>query len=789
MNRAFTLLALCLMVVAGPAGAATPLPVRMLVPGFTVRELPVELTNLNNLEYAPDGRLFAVGYDGRIHALTDTNGDGLEDASKEFYAPKATDLRAPVGMAIAPEGIYVASKGRISLLRDKDNDGVADSCEMVVGGWPELFVAVDSLGVAIDKDNNLYYGRGCHDFTNPLQIDKRTGKAGYSLKQETGTIMKVSPDRKRREIVATGIRFSVGLQFNRHGDLFATDQEGATWVPGENTLDELLHIVPGRHYGFPARHEKHLPNVFNEPSVVEFGPQHQSACGFRFNEAVAGRKPIGPEFWLDNALVTGESRGKIWRCPLVKTPSGYVGKPVLIAALDMLTIDLCLSPNGDMLVCCHSGPPDWGTGPKGKGRIFKISYTDKSAPQPVIAYPVSRTQVHVLFDKPVDSYVLSTPKELKCGQYVSAADRLESMRPPYKVLEEQATAPVTFVRVLEQKLADEGRTLVLRTEPLPWQATYALAIPGVRAAGAIGTGHTVDVEFTPNGVRFAEGDGRSVGYLPHLDLAVNEAWLAGSHRKASLGDAKLSLSTVLRLPGKKNVLRLRSNRPFALTAGRQHATSGEWQGTHRVMLPLDAAAAGVPLNMVVEGVAGTPLSFHAAYTSDDDPTERPVRAEHLALWHDLPAPPAPLPAATQPAVAGDWHRGKALFHGEAKCSTCHGFTSENTTLGPNLGNLVHRERAAILRDIVNPSAMINPDYLGYKVRLKGGEVVAGLVVSDGADRLRVIESPEKSVTVSRADVMSLSPEAISIMPEGFADLGEAKLNDLLTFLTTPEPKK
>ena len=189
MRGAIVLSALSLLFLPVPGHAAGPLPVRMTVPGFTVRELPVELTNINNLEYAPDGRLFAVGYDGRIHILTDTNGDGLEDTSKEFYAPKATDLRAPVGMAIAPEGIYVASKGRISLLRDPNNDGVADSCEMVVGGWPELFVAVDSLGVAVDKDNNLYYGRGCHDFTNPLQIDKKTGKAGYSLKQETGTII------------------------------------------------------------------------------------------------------------------------------------------------------------------------------------------------------------------------------------------------------------------------------------------------------------------------------------------------------------------------------------------------------------------------------------------------------------------------------------------------------------------------------------------------------------------------------------------------------------------------
>ena len=53
----------------------------------------------------------------------------------------------------------------------------------------------------------------------------------YDLKSETGTVVKVSPDRKHREIIATGIRFTVALGINREGDLFATDQEGATWVP------------------------------------------------------------------------------------------------------------------------------------------------------------------------------------------------------------------------------------------------------------------------------------------------------------------------------------------------------------------------------------------------------------------------------------------------------------------------------------------------------------------------------------------------------------------------------
>src|SRR5690242_8911308 len=61
-----------------------PPPIQMLVPGFTVRELPLRLNNINNLVYSPDGRLFALCYDGNVMQLKDTDGDGLEDTATVY---------------------------------------------------------------------------------------------------------------------------------------------------------------------------------------------------------------------------------------------------------------------------------------------------------------------------------------------------------------------------------------------------------------------------------------------------------------------------------------------------------------------------------------------------------------------------------------------------------------------------------------------------------------------------------------------------------------------------------
>ncbi len=62
----------------------------------------------------------------------------------------------------------------------------------------------------------------------------------------------------------------------------------------------------------------------------------------------------------------------------------YVARNETFARLGTMPVDCAVSPQGDLVVCCHSAAPDWGNGPKGEGRIFKISYTDNTAPVPVL---------------------------------------------------------------------------------------------------------------------------------------------------------------------------------------------------------------------------------------------------------------------------------------------------------------------------------------------------------------------------------------------------------------------
>ena len=521
---------------AAPSQTA-PAAVHLLVPGFQVDELPVHLSNQNSLRFAPDGGLTSLGYDGRLWRLRDTDGDGLEDTAYPYW--DGNGISVPVGMAWTTHGVYVSSHGKVSLLRDSHGTGRADTEEVIASGWPGTDVGtggVDATAVTVDEQGRVYFGILAADYSNAYRLRARrdltpaethwllahgrpaTGDPGetvslYDLNSARGTIQRWDPRTRRLETVATGIRVPYSLAFNRHGDLFNTDQEGETWMPNGNPLDELNHILPGRNYGFPPAHPDWLPGLRSEPPVVGFGPQHESTCGFVFNEPCPatprrsklpevplpvspGQGRFGPKSWEGDVLVAGESRGKLWRVPLHRTSTGYAGREVLIARFDHLVTDVAISPKGDLYVSCHSGPPDWGTGPQGPGHLYRIAYRDAAAPQPRWIAPRSSTEVEIAFSKPVDGSVLNQRGlSIDFGEYVRAADRLETLKPPYAVVRQQDATPRGHLRVRSMRLESGGRSLVLTTDPHPLPVTYAVSIPGIKAAGMKGEGARVDLDY------------------------------------------------------------------------------------------------------------------------------------------------------------------------------------------------------------------------------------------------------------------------------------------------------
>ena len=790
---------------------SNPPPVQILVPGFNVRELMLEVNNINNLVFAPDGRLFALCYDGNVLQLKDTNGDGLEDSAAHFYRNDQNEIPPSIGMCWGPGGLYIASQKRVIHLRDK-GDGTAE-LKTVTGGWvPPTSGAgsnLDAVGIAVDKAGNIFFALGCDAWNQAYRVNPRTGQSEYNIRSERGTILKVSPSWNERTPICTGMRWPVSLAFNATGDLFATDQEGATWLPNGNPFDELLHIQPGRHYGFPPRHPKHLPGVIDEPSTFDYGPQHQSTCGLHFND---GKKVFGPEWWRGDAIVAGQSRGKIWRTKLVKTAAGYVAQNNLIACLSFLTIDAVPTPEGDLLVACHTGQPDWGTGPQGKGKLFKISYTGKSAPQPVLAYPFCETDRRIVFDRRLDanrdSQVTNECKVI-VGRYVTAGERFESFRPGYQVVKHQRTMPRYELPVEEAYIRADRRSFLVRTPGSTEAVNCALTIPGA----AVGSDGEIDMLTDVTGVGAvwysSENHHAWNGWLPHFDLAAARGFTAGSAEHEELFNC-LKRRGALTLRGQLDLWQMLQ--PAVQPDAKLDYDYGSEDVTVVIQanskLEVKVGNNAVPVNGNQVRIRTQPKEnrwlpleislatgrrkprLDVSWFTAEDARPRPLPLRRVLLPWAKPYMPSALVNHAPELDGGDWERGRKVFFSEqAACSKCHQLGGEGGTIGANLSNLIYRDYASVWRDITEPSAAINPDHIAYNVTLKDGQIESGVLLSNSREEVVLGQANGQNLNIPKEKVASMKASATSVMPEGLLKALDAQQQkDLMTFLLTAPMK-
>lgn len=787
-----------------PPFAETPaVKFDMLVPGFVVRELPVRLTSLNNIEYAPDGRLFAGGYDGRFHLLRDTDGDGLEDKVDTFSPDPSANY--PLGMAVKDGMPYAVLTDEVVRWRDTNGDGIPDVRETVAKGFddPELVAApylnhrrVDSsMAIAFGPDGALYMTMGNAGYNNPYWHDKQ-GVAHYSPGKRRGCLLRIGTDGKVEQL-ASGLRYIMSLQFNQHGDLFGSDQEGATWVPNGNPFDELLHIETGRHYGFPPRHPRWLPSVIDEPSVMDYGPQHQSTCGFRFNGPSEGRGRFGPEAWAHDAFVVGESRGKLWRTALARTAAGYVARTQLIGSVPLLLVDCAISPQGDLVICAHTGKPDWGNGPKGEGRLFKIRLTDKATPQPVLVWPGSETETVIAFDRKLDP-ATAAKWTMEGGRYVDAADRLETMRPGYAVVGMQQRQKRTGVAVEGTRIGEDGRSLVIKTAPRTAAINYALA-----SSSGLDLAHDLSgVAVIWQGEKSAQS-----WWLPHPDFVAAREFTRGSAPHSMLWE-KLATLGKLTLRGQLDLTHM-------LTPPTQPLSKLDYEPEPEIVtvifksdadLSLDAPAAKIKRVSANESrltvvaprenewpaftlALTTPAkSLDVSYNTTRDPRPRALASRRFLVPFARPGAPDDRTRKIPQIARGDWNAGHALFNGKAACATCHQLRGEGVRVGPELGNLIHSDYASLLKNITDPNASINPDAVGYTVTLKDGTAVVGTRLGETEAELQIAQPGGAVAKLKKADVARTEPMTTSLMPAGLDKaLSAEELRDLMTYLLLETP--
>jgi glucose/arabinose dehydrogenase len=261
-----------------PLASQTDLPLHTITlpPGFSISLFADEVPYARSLTVGARGTVFVGTKASSVYALPDSDRDGKADEVIRI----ATGLNKPAGVVFYNGSLYVAEINRVLRF---------DNIENRLFNPPQPVVIIDSLPrdihhgfkyLRVGPDRKLYL---------PVGVPCNICKPGDEI---YGTILRLNLEGSGLEIVARGIRNSVGFDFHPDtSELWFTDN-GRDWLGDNSPPDELNRISrPGLHFGFPYMHGREITDpeygkskparLSITPPALELGP-HVAALGMRF---------------------------------------------------------------------------------------------------------------------------------------------------------------------------------------------------------------------------------------------------------------------------------------------------------------------------------------------------------------------------------------------------------------------------------------------------------------------------------------------------------------------------
>jgi putative heme-binding domain-containing protein len=130
----------------------------------------------------------------------------------------------------------------------------------------------------------------------------------------------------------------------------------------------------------------------------------------------------------------------------------------------------------------------------------------------------------------------------------------------------------------------------------------------------------------------------------------------------------------------------------------------------------------------------------------------------------------------------DRNRGRAVFN--KACANCHMHGDAGGKLGPNLTGAWMNGPGYFVENLIDPNAVVGPDYQLTTVITDDGRSINGIVAEETPESL-VLRTPEGPVTVPLKSIEARSLSAKSLMPSGILEsLPEDEFLALIKFLTT-----
>ena len=201
---------------------------------LTLPKIPSGKTWLRTsaLAFFPDGRMAVCTHGGDVWIVSGID-DSLADVQWKRFA---AGMYEPFGLQVIGGKVYVTCKDRLVRLHDLNEDGEADFYESFSADEDvSTFFHAYNFDLQRDGKGNLYYAKS-GQYTS------------YAL---PGSVIKVSPDGKKREVHCTGFRTPNGMGIMPDGRVTVSDNQGS-WMPAS----KVSLCREGGFYGYVQTHSK-----------------------------------------------------------------------------------------------------------------------------------------------------------------------------------------------------------------------------------------------------------------------------------------------------------------------------------------------------------------------------------------------------------------------------------------------------------------------------------------------------------------------------------------------------
>ena len=247
--------------------------------GFTVTKYADQLGKPRMLAISPAGHVYYTDREaGTVSLLRDSNNDGVAD-SKSVVA----NLKQAHGLAIYSGKLYITTVKEVYSAA-MNPDGTLGQPQQLINDLPDGGQHPNrTIGFGPDNLMYLTVGSTCNACPEP--------------NPENATILRANPDGSNRKIFAKGLRNTIGFGWHpTTKELFGLDH-GIDWLGDNEQKEEVNKLVQGADYGWPYIYGEGKYNPADRPKGDTTYQQYLQKTTLPLLTYQAHSAPLGMVFY------------------------------------------------------------------------------------------------------------------------------------------------------------------------------------------------------------------------------------------------------------------------------------------------------------------------------------------------------------------------------------------------------------------------------------------------------------------------------------------------------------